>query len=50
MIQKLMLAYRNAVDTHRERLEHDRMMSDPRTAAEHDLALRGSGDGGCPYC
>jgi hypothetical protein len=49
LLHKIKLAYRRAADTRQERLEHDRLMADPRTAVEHDLALRGS-DGYCPYC
>ena len=49
LIDRIKLAYRRAADIRRERLEHDRLMQDPRTAVEHDLALRG-GDGHCPYC
>jgi hypothetical protein len=49
LIHRIKLAYRRAADIRRDRLEHDRLMQDPRTAVEHDLALRG-GDGRCPYC
>jgi hypothetical protein len=49
VLQRIKLAYRRAADAHRERLEHDQIMRDPRTAVEHDLALRVS-DAHCPYC
>ncbi|MGH2851876.1 MAG: hypothetical protein ACRDLP_14820 [Solirubrobacteraceae bacterium] len=49
MLLRLKLAYRRAADAHRERVEHDLMMQDPRTAVEHDLAMR-RGDGHCPHC
>jgi hypothetical protein len=49
LLHALKLAYRRALDTRRQRLEHDQLMQDPRTAVEHDLALRHS-DAHCPFC
>jgi hypothetical protein len=49
VFERLILAYRKAADTRRDRLEHDRMLEDPRIAVEHDLAVRRSGTE-CPYC
>ena len=49
MLQRIKLAYRRAADVREERREHDRLIRDPRTAVEHDLALRGA-DGHCPFC
>jgi hypothetical protein len=50
MVRRLVLAYRKIADARREQREHDLMLEDPRTAAEHDLAVRRSGASECPYC
>jgi hypothetical protein len=53
VLQELRLAFRKAADARRERLEHDRLLMDPRAATEHHMAREramAAGHSDCPYC
>jgi hypothetical protein len=49
LTQRLATAWR----VHRDRVEHDRALLDPRIAAEHlvaDTRATSHGEAGCPFC